>query len=153
MIETLNRFNDNNSDAAKIDPVPVWDDDESFEGWSKEVKTWFKSKGKGVRKIQLLIEYLKRDTKRGLRDIVITEFVENKDFEFDDANGLNKILKAVKEHFQESAWKKTLVLVKEMHDLKQKESESNKDYLIRFSKVEVKMRNFDVLLPRNWLAA
>ena len=66
MIDTLNRINENNSDSVKIDPVPNWDEDESYEGWCKEVRTWFKSKGKAVRKVQLVIEYLKKDMKRGL---------------------------------------------------------------------------------------
>ena len=123
MIETLNRFNENNGDNAKIDPVPSWDDDESFEGWYKEVKVWSKSRGKAVRKVQLLVEYIKKDSKRGLREVVITEFIENKDFDFEDDRALETILKKVKEHIQESNWKKTIALVKDLRDIKQKENE------------------------------
>ena len=37
---------------------------------------WSRSKGSSVRKVQLLIEYLEKDNKRGLKELVITEFVE-----------------------------------------------------------------------------
>ena len=45
MIDTLNIFHDNNASNAKPDPVPEWDEEESFEGWHKEVKILFKSRG------------------------------------------------------------------------------------------------------------
>ena len=143
MIETLNRFSDNNVSNAKPDPVPEWDEDESYDGWHKEVKVWSRSKGSSVRKVQLLIEYLKKDNKRGLKELVITEFVENREFDFEANDSIDVILNKVEDHIRESKREKTILLVKEIKTLKQLPKETNKDFIMKFSKLESKIKILD----------
>ena len=119
VIEAWTRANAN--DHRKIDPVPVLDESTSYGGWKKEVLIWSKAKGRQDRKTQLLIEYLKKClSSKGLRDLAINKFIEHYDFEYENPNASEIILEKVKEHFEESRWKKTLSLVKECRNMKHK---------------------------------
>ena len=100
-------------DDKKIDPVPAWETTTSFEGWKKEILIWTRAKGRQERKTQMLIEYLKKDSDRkGLKELVINEFVENEHFKYEEIDSIQTILEKIREHIDDSKWNKTVQLVK-----------------------------------------
>ena len=151
MVQALTRVNE--KDDKKIDPVPTWDETTSFEGWKKEIMIWSKAKGRQERKTQMLVEYLKKDARKGLKELVVNEFIENEQFNYEDQNALIAILEKIKEFVDESKWNKTIKMVKDFKNFKQEENEKNKDFVTRFTTFETRMRNCDTELPKMWLAA
>ena len=152
MVHAMARVNEN--DDRKIDPVPMWEETTSFEGWKKELMIWSRAKGRQERKTQLLVEYLKKETTRkGLKELVINEFVENEDFKYESPDSIQFILDKIKVFIDESKWNKTVKLVKDFKEFKQNEDEKNKDFVTRFSTMETRMKNAGSELPKMWMAA
>ena len=152
MFQAFSRVNEN--DDKKIDPVPMWEESTSFEGWKKEIMIWSRARGRPERKTQLLVEHLKKDTiRKGLKEMVINEFVENEAFQFENPDAIKIILEQIKEFIDETKWNKTIKLVKDFGEMKQGESENNKEFITRFSMMETRMKNAGSLLPGRWLAA
>ena len=112
MFQAFSRVNEN--DDKKIDPVPMWEESTSFEGWKKEIMIWSRARGRPERKTQLLVEHLKKDTiRKGLKEMVINEFVENEAFQFENPDAIKIILEQIKEFIDETKWNKTIKLVSE----------------------------------------
>ena len=80
MVEALTRVNEH--DDKKIDPVPTWEETTSFEGWKKEISIWSKARGRQERKTQMLVEYLKKDSRSGLKEVIVNEFIENESVQY-----------------------------------------------------------------------
>ena len=137
-----------------IDPVPTWEESSSFEGWKKEILIWMRAKGRQEGKTQMLIEYLKKETfRKGLKELVINEFVENEDFQYESIDSIPTILKKIKEYIDESKWNKTFKLVKDFKEFKQKHDENNKEYISRFKTMETRVKNVAIEMPKLWMAA
>ena len=151
MVQAMNRVNSN--DDKKIDPVPTWEESTSFEGWKKEVMIWSKAKGRPERKTQMLVEYLKKDTRKGMKELVVNEFIENEEFDYENETALNTILDKIKDFIDESKWNKTIKLVKDFKLFKQEDGEKNKEFVTRFTTFETRMKNVGTELPKFWLAA
>ena len=152
MVNAMTRVNDN--DDKKIDPVPIWDETTSFEGWKKELLIWSRARGRQERKTQLLVEYLKKETSRkGLKELVVNEFIENENFHYEASNAIQCILDKIRDFMDESKWNKTVQLVKDFRDFKQENEEKSKDFVTRFSTMETRMKNASSELPKLWLAA
>ena len=151
IVEALSRVNNQND--KKIDPVPTWEESISFEGWKKEILIWCKARGRQERKTQMMVEYLKKDSRQGLKEMIVNEFIENEDFNYEDTNSIKTILSKIKEFIDESKWNKTLKLVKDFKNFRQEETEKNKEYVTRFTTLETRMKNAGTELPKMWLAA
>ena len=151
MVQALSRVNV--EDDKKIDPVPTWEESTSFQGWKKEILIWSKARGRPERKTQMLLEYLKKDPRKGLKELAVNEFIENDQFSFEDESALSVILNKIGDFIDESKWNKTIKLVKDFKNFKQEESENNKEFVTRFTTMETRMKNVGTELPKLWLAA
>ena len=147
VVEALSR------DDKKIDPVPTWDESTSFEGWKKEIKVWSKSKGRQERKTQMMIEYLKKDPRKGIKELVVNEFIENESFQYESTSAIDNILQKIKEYIDDTKWNKTVAAVKEFDELERKDGEDSKTFVTRFTSMETKLKNISVEMPKMWLSA
>ena len=125
----------------------------SFDAWSRSVLIWAEARAKPQRKAQILIELLKKEKKKGIKDIVICEIVENRDFDYKDEKVVENILEKIKEFLEESEWSRNLALSKEFDSFNQKEAETNKDFVGRFNNLETKLRNEKVGISNMFLAS
>jgi hypothetical protein len=96
---------------------------------------------------------LKKEKREGVKEMVVAEVVENADFDCKDEDGVNKILKKIKELVDESRWSKMSSLVEDFKSFKQKEGEGNQEFVSRFSTLETKMKNEKGGMNNIWLAA
>ena len=141
MVRELRKIDEQRFDERKVDPPPEWEQSMSFDAWSRSVLIWAEIRAKPQRKAQVLIELLKKEKKKGVKDIVISEIVENREFDYKDDRVIEHILEKIKEFLEESEWSRKLVLAKEFENFSQKEGESNKDFIGRFVNLETKLRN------------
>jgi hypothetical protein len=109
-------------------------------------------RAKPQRKAQVLIELLKKEKKKQIKDVVINDIVENRDFNYKDERVIENILEKIKDFLEESEWSRNLTLAKEFEKFSQKEAESNKDYIGRFGNLETKLRNEKVGMSNMFLA-
>ena len=123
------------NEDKKLDRVPTWDKQGSYDGWRKEVMVWASAKGKMSRKALMMVEYMKKDEERGLKDLAHNQIIENKDFNYNDPDALTKILDIIKEHVRDNNWSKTIQLCKDLKEFRQNIDEKNKDYVQRFTKL------------------
>ena len=101
----------------------------------------------------MLLEHLKKDQRKGMKELIVNEFIENEDFKYEDGNSIEIILDKIKDFIDETKWNKTVKLVKEFRSFKQDENEKNRDYVTRFNTFETRMKNTGTELPKMWLAA
>ena len=149
----LNRVGEERLEDRKLDPPPVWEESISFVAWSRSVQVWSDVNVKPQRKAQLLIEMLKKEEKKkGLKEMVVSEIIENKDFNYKDPDVITNILKKIEEFMEESEWTRNVSLAKEFEKLSQKEGESNREYVVRFSNIETKLKNEKVGISNIFLA-
>lgn len=129
MINVVREISDNRRDDKKLDPPPSWDENMSPEAWARYVRIWNKAEVKHYRKAQALIEDLKKnDKKKGLKEMIVNEIVENQEFDIESADVVENIIKRVQDFLQDSKWSRTILLADEFCKFKQKSSEDNRDF-------------------------
>ena len=151
LVQAVQRAGDDHE--RKLDSPSTWDKGVSIESWSRRVHIWAEAKAKPERKIQALVEMLKKEKREGVKEMILAEVVENSDFNYKDEDGISKILNKIKDLVDESRWCKVSSLVEEFKNFKQKEGEGNQVYVSRFSTLETKMKNEKVGMSNVWLAA
>ena len=151
VVQAVKRVGDDQD--KKLDPPPGWDTGISVEGWSRSVLIWAEAKAKPERKVQALVELLKKEKREGVKEMVVAEVVENSDFDYKAEDGVERILKNIKELLDESRWSKISSLVDEFKEFKQKDGEGNKEFVSRFSTLESRLKNEKVGMTNMWLAA
>ena len=134
VVQAVKRVGDDQD--KKLDPPPGWDTGISVEGWSRSVLIWAEAKAKPERKVQALVELLKKEKREGIKEMVVAEVVENSDFDYKAEDGVERILKKIKELLDESRWSKISSLVDEFKEFKQIDGEGNKEFVSRFSTLE-----------------
>ena len=153
MVQELRRIGEERQDDRKLDPPPAWEDTISFDAWARSVNIWSEVKAKPQRKAQLLIEMLKKDEKRkGMKEMIVSEVVENREFDYKDENVIENILSKIKDFMEESEWTRNVALAKDFENFCQKDGESNRDYIGRFSNLETKLRNEKAGISNMFLA-
>ena len=111
-----------------------------------------RSRGCLERKAQAILEQLKKDqTRKGLKEIVLNKLIENTEFEYSDRDAIEEVMAKIKKFVNEDKWSKTVKLVSEFKQLKQREEESNKEFIIRFGMMEVKMKKVVINLIATWM--
>ena len=89
----LKKIGEERAEDRKLDPPPVWEESISFEAWSRSVLVWADVNVKPQRKAQLLLEMLKKDEKKkGLKEMIVSEIIENKNFDYKDGEVIKNIL-------------------------------------------------------------
>ena len=102
----------------------------------------------------MLIEMLKKDEKRkGLKEMIVSEIVEDREFDYRDEKVVDTILDRIEEFMEESKWTRNLNIAKDFNNFSQKEGENNKDYIARFSALETKLKNEKVGISNTFMAA
>ena len=148
--EMFTRSND--GDRAR-DPPPTWEKKISFKGWKRSVLVWADNGMKPSRKANLLIESLKKnEEKEGLKEMIVEEIIENHDFDYNDRFVVENILVKIEKFMEESLWVRNVKLARELVDFKQKPEENNKQFVIRFSNFENRLKNNGTVL-NNFLKA
>ena len=105
------------------------------------------------RNAQALIEMLKKDNQRkGLKEMIVNEVLENRSFDLEDTNVVENIIEKIREFVQETKWSRNMLLANEFGKFEQK-SEANKDYVSRFSSLETKLKNEGTGIKDRFLAA
>ena len=100
-----------------------------------------------------MIEMLKKDEKRkGMKEMIVSEVVENREFNYKDENVIENILEKIKDFTEESEWTRNVALAKDFENFCQKDGESNRDYIGRFSNLETKLRNEKAGISNMFLA-
>ena len=74
----------------------------------------------------------------------INEFVENEHFKYEDKEAIQTIMEKIRELIDDSKWNKTVKLVKDFHDFKQKDEEKSKEYIARFATMETRVKLYVV---------
>ena len=148
MVEAVREVGD-----KKLEPPPTWDEGVSLEGWIRSVEVWSKNKARPEKKTQALLEALKKEKREGVKEMVIAEFIENQNFCYEDIQGVEKILRKIKEWLDESKWKKVTNLIDNFCEFKQNAGEKYQEYVGRFSTLEVKLKNQAVIIPNLFMAA
>ena len=109
---------------------------------------------KPYRKAQALIEDLKKNDKRkGLKEMIVNEIVENQEFDLESLDVIENIINKVKDFLQDSKWSRTILLADEFCKFQQKSSEDNRDFVVRFGNLETKLKNEKVGINSTFLAA
>ena len=109
---------------------------------------WADSGMKASRKANFLIESLKKnEEKEGLKEMIVEEVIENQDFDYNDKYVVENILSKIEKFMEESLWVRNVKIAKELVNLKQKPEENNKQFVIRFSTFENRLRNNGAVLP------
>ena len=81
---------------------------------------WARSKGHQERKMQAILEQLKKDKIReGFKEMILNEFIKNPEFEYSDKNAIGEIMTKIKRFVHENRWSKTVKLLNEFKQLKQ----------------------------------
>ena len=142
--DTLNR---------KIDPPPTWDENMSVDAWARYVRIWNKVEAKPFRKVQALVEMLKKDSKKGLKEMIVNEVIENKEFDLESRNAVENIIKKVREFTAESLWSRNVLIADEFCKFEQKVGESNIHYISCFGNLETRLKTEEVDLKGRFLAA
>ena len=120
MLSVVREISDKRRDDKKLDPPPSWDETMSPEAWARHVRIWNKAEVKPYRKAQALIEDLKKNEKRkGLKEMIVNEIVENADFDLESNEVIEKIISKVKDFLQDSRWSRTIILANEFCKLEQ----------------------------------
>ena len=154
MLSVVREISDKRRDDKKLDPPPSWDETMSPEAWARHVRIWNKAEVKPYRKAQALIEDLKKNEKRkGLKEMIVNEIVENADFDLESNEVIEKIISKVKDFLQDSRWSRTIILANEFCKLEQLSSEDNRDFVTRFGNLETKLKNEKVGINSTFLAA
>ena len=153
VVQELRRIGEERQEDRKIDPPPGWQESISYNAWARSIRVWSDVKAKPQRKTQLLIEMLKKDeTRKGLKEMIISEVVENDEFDYKDEGAIDTILEKIKEFMEESEWTRNLALAKDFENFCQKDGETNRDYVGRFSNLETKLRNEKAGISNMFLA-
>ena len=151
MFQTLSRMQE-----EKLTPPPSWGK-LSFQAWRSAVEDWNENRAKPVRKAQALIEMLKKDDEQkehpGIREMVEVDIQEDLTFDKKQFSVVDKILAKVESFAEESAWKKTVKIEREVKSFLQKDGEKLDEYINRFNYMETKLRNEKINLPNKFLAA
>ena len=154
VLSAVREISDRRRDDMKLDPPPSWDETMSPEAWARHVRIWNKAEVKPYRKAQALIENLKKNEKRkGLKEMVVNEIVENDEFDLESNEVIENIIKKVKDFLQDSRWSRTIVLANEFCKFQQLNTEDNRDYVMRFGNLETKLKNEKVGINSTFLAA
>ena len=143
----------NQNDASrKLPEVPIWTKDMTFQAWKRSVQIWAKVECKAVKKYQALIESLKKnEEQKGLKEMIITNIVEDLEFDVEIDDVVERILSKVEEFSDESHWTRMLNLAKKFKRFKQNQGEGNREYVQRFGKLEMELKNEKVKLPNSFL--
>ena len=84
---------------------------------------------------------LKKDEKKkGLKEMIVSEIIENKNFDYKDGEVIKNILEKIGEFVEESEWTKNVALAKEFDTFCQKDGESNREFVGRFTNLETKLK-------------
>ena len=154
MINVVKEISANRRDDKKLDPPPTWDENMSPEAWARYVRIWSKAEVKPYRKAQALIEELKKNDKRkGLKEMIVNEIIENQDFDLESPEVIENIISKVKDFLQDSKWSRTILLADKFCKFEQMGSEDNRDFVVRFGNLETKLKNEKVGVNSTFLAA
>ena len=116
------------------------------------MKIWSDVNVKPEMKAHELVEAIKKmEEHKGLKEFIINEIVEDLEFNRKSNNVVENILDKVKEFFNESRWTRMMKLASDFKDFTRTPNEDNKEYVLRFSKLETQLRNENVKLPNAFL--
>ena len=100
MINAVREISDKRDDK-KLDPPPTWDENMSPDAWARYVRIWNKAEVKPYRKAQALIEDLKKNDKRkGLKEMIVNEIVENQEFDLESLDVIENIINQTRKNLQ-----------------------------------------------------
>ena len=86
---------------------------------------WARAREHQERKTQAILEQLKKDqTRKGLKEMVVNEFIENSELEYSGSDTIWEIMTKIKEFVNKYKGWKIVKWVNEFKQLKQKDEES-----------------------------
>ena len=56
---------------------------------------------------------MKKEKRKGMRELAVNEFIKNYSFEYEDANTVKIILDKIKDLVDDTCWNKTVCMVEE----------------------------------------
>ena len=63
---------------------------------------------------------LKKDSKKGLKEMIVNEVIENKEFDLESRNAVENIIKKVREFTAESLWSRNVLIADNSVNLSRK---------------------------------
>ena len=150
MVQAMKRMS---SLGKKIDPVPIWEKNNSFISWKRRITRWADNEAKPNRKAEMFLSSLKKNCeKTGLKEMAKAEFEENPKFDFYDKDIINNILKVIEEFVDESKFTRIMNTTNEYNEFEKKHEGSHKEYISRFTTLKSKLRNVDSGMSNTWMA-
>ena len=127
---------------SKNVPVPKWNAGLSFKAWKRNVENWAKEIDiTETQKVLNVIESLKANDERKLKDWIITNIDEDiQGFDHNNQDALKTLLKRMEDKFEESPFKRTKKLWKDLLAFEAIKGETPRQYVERFSMLETRMK-------------
>ena len=139
----------------KLQNCPIRKKSTSLEAWIKEVEMWDEAqKGEGLAKTKYLnfMENVRKSECDELKKFVDTNIVENLEMVKDSEDNIKTFLRMIFENLAKSDLEKSTEAWTKMMNIKQKENESPKEFVMRFEQAETELKNVGIKLPQKALA-
>jgi hypothetical protein len=143
------------SKGENIGECPTMVRDQTLESWAEEVNLWSNQCPEpelGSLKYLNFVNSVRESDNIEMKRFVEISVMSNQDFVKTEPNSISKIVEMVVKTLGKSNIENASEVWSEFIEIKQVETESTRDYVLRYENIEAKLRNANLVIPSTALA-